>query len=164
MHRRLTQLTTLAACSALALSACSTKKVDVGSVEKQVVTELKTEFPTVKTVDTKCPPDVKVAKGKSFVCGTSLDGQGTNIKIDILTVKDSKFTFQAKATQPLYESAKLVQRLKAEFTATDATCGSKSVLVKKPGDVIACTYTVGGAARPLNLRVKNAKGELEPVK
>ena len=83
--------------------------------------------------------------------------------LEILAVEGTEFTFRPKATQPLYETAALTRQLETRFGVREVDCGDRSVLVKRTGDIINCTSTAGGREQPLNLRVANAKGELEPV-
>jgi len=153
----------LVCCVAVAAGACS-KKVDASSVESQVVDKIKEEFPKVGEATADCPGGLKAEKGRTFTCKVTLDGQKTDVKIRILDVKDKRFTFRPEATEPIYDMAKLTGRIKQQFSATAVDCGTKPVRVERPGNTIRCKVTVaGGRVQTLKLRVKNSKGELDPV-
>ncbi len=164
MFRTIVRTGAVASCLVLTASACS-KKVDSSSVEKQVVTNVESVFPDVKDVSADCPSNVKAQKGKKFSCKLTLDGRVTYIRIEIKKVEGKRFTFDLKPTKAIIPITTYEKKLAEQGGAgTKVDCGDDKLLFKDPGDTITCKVTVKGQTQQLKLRVKDVKGNLEPVK
>ena len=83
------------ACGALGLTACGTKTVETGDVEKEISTKLE-EQQGVKPDKVECPEDMEAKKGKKYTCTLTAEGQELKTEVT-MTDDDGKFEFEVQA-------------------------------------------------------------------
>ena len=161
MTRTFIRTVCIASCLLLVVAACS-KKVDSGSVEDQVVTNVEKAFKDVDDASADCPGDIKAEKGKSFTCTVKLDGKSTDIGIKITKVDGEKFNFDLNLTQAIIPVSKTEADLEKQLGANSKVdCGTGKVLIKSPDTTITCKATARGQSQDIKLRVTDTKGSLE---
>ena len=164
MSRTTARTLAVALCAILTLAACS-KTVDTGNVESQVVTNVESAYPDIKTVSADCPSDIKADEGKKFTCTLRLDGEPTAVGVEITEVTGKEITVSLKRTQAIITTKTFVANLKKQLgAANEIDCGRDSVLVRDPNETITCTVTKGGQSQQITFRVADTDGRVEVVK
>ena len=140
----------------------ATRSIDGHSAAAQIGANLARRFGG-PTPQVSCPSGVTAKPGRRFNCTTILDGQPLEVTVTVATasgefrpaldavvivVADAQATLAAGVTRQVSQPATV-------------TCGGgHRLLVEEPGQSFACTASVGGAKRPLDVRVTDASGHV----
>jgi hypothetical protein len=146
-------------------SACTsaTKRIDTAKLERNIHRAFAREANGFRVGRVDCPQHVE--RGDTFRCDAAIDGEHRTYRAH--APEHGKVSFvpldavivTARATESVAQ--KVAER--SGGIQVSADCGSRRVIVRKPGETFTCTATApaGGQRLVLTLQVKDVNGTFE---
>jgi hypothetical protein len=148
----------LAGCSLTSIKARDT--LSATSVEAKIAAQLTRNY-AVPSPKVECPVSVPARVGSRFSCTTRLDGQ-VLVLAGTVTGAHGRLVVRPTSTIIVVSAAEaqIAKSLARTFkvAVTDASCGTRALLVTSPGRTFGCAAVIAGTHRQVVVRVTNLAG------